>query len=68
MLIINHLVYLLIIYQESIMIHYDYKMQIKIHVMINSFYIVEQFLIYTFPINLKNDLKKTDYFLIIIIN
>ena len=50
------------------MIHYDYKMQIKIHVMINSFYIVEQFLIYTFPINLKNDLKKTDYFLIIIIN
>ena len=43
---------------------YVYKMQIKVHVIINSFYINEQFLVYTFPINLVDELKPEKSYLI----
>ena len=43
-------------------------MQIKVHVIINDLYINEQFLVYTFPINLEEELKqKENNYLIYII-
>ena len=50
--------------------NFVYKMQIKVHVLINDLYINEQFLVYTFPINLEKELKQKDnnnYFIYIII-
>ena len=50
--------------------NFIYIMQIKVHVIINSFYINEQFLVYTFHINLEEDLiedEKNYIFIYIII-
>ena len=40
--------------------NFAYKMQIKVHVIINDFYINEHFLVYTFPINLEEELKQNE--------